>query len=112
MFAETLKMLRNAAHLSQKALADRLFVSQQTVAKWELDKSTPNPEMLIKIAEVFDVTVDHLVGKSPIKKAPAGAGAESEAEAALYEAFKGLSEEQQRQVIEYAEFLRHKQEAE
>lgn len=62
MFNIRLKNLRKQANMSQKALADMLFVSQAAVAKWELDKTTPTPEMLVKIAKVFDVPVDFLLG--------------------------------------------------
>ena len=70
MFNMRLKELRKSAGLSQKALADMLFVSQAAVAKWELDKSTPTPEMLVKIAEVFNVTTDYLLG-TETQKTPA-----------------------------------------
>ena len=46
MFSERLRDLRNERGISQKELANILFVSQQTVAKWETDRSTPNPEMI------------------------------------------------------------------
>lgn len=62
MFAIRLKELRENAELSQKALAKKLYVSQQTIAKWELNKSTPNPEMLCKIAMFFNVSADYLIG--------------------------------------------------
>lgn len=70
MFNTRLKELRKNAGLSQKALADMLFVSQAAVAKWELDKSTPTPEMLVKIAEVFNVTTDYLLGTEAQIKTP------------------------------------------
>ena len=56
-FENRLKELRNKKGLSQKALAELLFVSQQTVAKWETAKSTPNPETLAKLGDIFDVPV-------------------------------------------------------
>ena len=50
--------------MSQKELAEHLFVSQQSVAKWETDKSTPNPDMIARIAELFGVSSDYLLGIS------------------------------------------------
>lgn len=64
MFCNRLKDLREEAKISQSYLAKQLYVSQQTVAKWELNKTTPNPDMLIKIADYFDVTVDYLIGRN------------------------------------------------
>lgn len=66
-----IRQLRSENHISQKTLAKELYVSQQTVAKWEAETSTPNPETLSKIADYFDVSVDYLLGKTDIKKAPA-----------------------------------------
>ena len=63
MFSSRLKSLRQQAGLSQRALAERLFVSQQAVARWETDKATPNPEMLAKIAEILNISVDELLGR-------------------------------------------------
>ncbi len=64
MLTDRLKELRKSFKLSQRALAGRLSVSQQTVAKWELGGATPNPEMLSEIADVFGVSVDYLIGRS------------------------------------------------
>ena len=61
MFSRNLKMLRQQHNISQKNMADILYVSQQAVAKWETDKATPNPEMLNRIADYFDVSVDYLL---------------------------------------------------
>ena len=62
MFSDKLKKLRNNVGLSQKALAESLFVSQQAVAKWEKGKSTPDPDMVVKIADILNVTTDILLG--------------------------------------------------
>ncbi|MBR5783382.1 MAG: helix-turn-helix transcriptional regulator [Clostridia bacterium] len=59
-----LKELRAKNGLSQKALAEMLHVSQQTVGKWETEGATPNPDMLSRIADIFEVTVDYLIGHS------------------------------------------------
>ena len=62
MFSSRLKILRNRNNMSQKELANELFVSQQTVAKWETNKSTPNPDMIVEIAEFFNTSTDYLLG--------------------------------------------------
>ena len=55
MFEERLKSLRNEHQMSQKMLAEKLFVSQQAVAKWENpeSKASPNPDTRKKIADFF-----------------------------------------------------------
>ena len=46
---------------SQEELADKLDVSRQTISKWEVGKAVPELEKLIKLAELFNITVDELV---------------------------------------------------
>lgn len=64
MFGSQLKKLRNETGLSQAALARELSVSQQTVASWEVDRSSPSPEMLSLIADVFSVSTDYLLERT------------------------------------------------
>ncbi len=61
MIGENLGILRRQAGLSQEALADRLGVSRQTVAKWEAGESLPDVERCARLAEVFEITLDQLV---------------------------------------------------
>ena len=58
---------QRAAHgLSQVDLADLLEVSRQSVSKWETDGSVPDLDKLVKMCEVFQVSLDWLVlGKTP-----------------------------------------------
>ncbi|WP_225360214.1 helix-turn-helix domain-containing protein [Secundilactobacillus mixtipabuli] len=60
-FAEQLKTLRTALHLSQDDLAAQLFVSRQAVSKWENGDGTPDLKTLVKLAEVLNVSLDTLV---------------------------------------------------
>ena len=62
MLHENLKALRKAAGISQEELAIRLHVVRQTISKWEKGLSVPDAQMLIRIAEVFDVPVSELLG--------------------------------------------------
>ena len=61
MFGKRLKTLRNTAGFSQKKLASMLDVSQQTVASWEVNRSSPSPEMLSKIAQALEIDVNMLL---------------------------------------------------
>lgn len=64
VFGERLKELRNEKKLSQKELAELLNVSGNTVHAWERDKQEPSMGTLLKISEIFEVTLDYLYGKS------------------------------------------------
>ncbi len=50
--------------MSQRELSQKLFVSQQAVAKWENGSATPNPETLLKIAGIFSISTDELLGNT------------------------------------------------
>jgi putative transcriptional regulator len=62
MLQDNLKRLRAKNGISQDELAIRLNVVRQTVSKWENGLSVPDADMLIKIADVFDVSVSDLLG--------------------------------------------------
>ncbi|MDD6133267.1 MAG: helix-turn-helix transcriptional regulator [Selenomonadaceae bacterium] len=64
MLSENLKKARNDRHLSQRALADIIGVSQQTVGSWEVGRTSPDNEMLKKLASFFNVSVDYLLGRT------------------------------------------------
>ena len=59
-----LKSLRKNMELTGEEFGAKMNVSKPTVSLWESDKRTPNAEMLQKIANFFDVSVDYLlIGK-------------------------------------------------
>lgn len=66
-FGSTLKQLRLQTGLTQKQLADKLGVSKSVVSYYELQERAPSPDMLVKLASVFRVTTDYLLGREPGK---------------------------------------------
>ena len=62
-----LKKLREDASISQKALADAIGVSQQSVNKYENHNIEPDIETLIRIADFFNTSVDYLIGHSSVQ---------------------------------------------
>ncbi len=63
MFSENLKALRKQKGMSQETLAQQLHVVRQTISKWEKNLSVPDADMLIRIAELFEVSVSDLLGE-------------------------------------------------
>ncbi len=59
---ERVAALRKAAGLSQEQLAERLDVSRQAVGKWERGEAVPDLEKTVRLARVFGVSVDSLLG--------------------------------------------------
>ena len=58
---QNIARLRAQKNLSQGDLADALEVSRQSVSKWETDASIPELDKLLRLAELFGVTVDYLL---------------------------------------------------
>ena len=63
MLHENIKRLRTAKGLSQEELAAKLNVVRQTVSKWEKGLSVPDSNLLIRLAEELDTTVNTLLGE-------------------------------------------------
>ena len=60
--------LRTGKNLSQGDLADLLDVSRQSVSKWETDSAIPDLDKLMKMYDVFCVTLDELTCRIEQKK--------------------------------------------
>lgn len=56
-----IRKYRNERTLSQEALAEKVYVSRQTVSNWENDKSYPDVNSLVLLSEVFEVSLDQLI---------------------------------------------------
>lgn len=61
-FGKRLKELRKNAGLTQKQLADKIWVTKATISYYEQSERNPSPEILVKLAKVFHVTTDYLLG--------------------------------------------------
>lgn len=62
MLGQRLYELRLAHGWSQVELAKRLSISKQTVSNWENENIQPSIEMLVRLAKLFHVTTDYLLG--------------------------------------------------
>ena len=63
--SESIRACRKRLGLSQDELANRLHVTRQAVSKWENGSALPSVDMLIALANVFELSVDELLGVSP-----------------------------------------------
>ena len=64
MLKDNLKTLRKNKGLSQEELSIKLHVVRQTVSKWESGLSVPDAEMLIRISEILETSVNEILGES------------------------------------------------
>ena len=59
--SKQIKKYRTEANLSQEELADKIYVSRQTISNWENEKNYPDIKSLVLMSEVFQVSLDNLV---------------------------------------------------
>ena len=67
MLHEKIRRLRTAHGITQVELAHRLGVSKQSVSNWESNNIQPSIELLEKIADLFGVTTDYLLGREDLQ---------------------------------------------
>lgn len=62
MLGQRINELRIAMGWSQVQLAEKLSISKQTISNWENENIQPSIEMLVRIAKLFHVSTDYLLG--------------------------------------------------
>lgn len=67
-FGERLKDLRKKRSLTQSQLGDKLNVTKASISGYENDTRSPDRETLVKIAEIFNVSTDYLLGRTDDKE--------------------------------------------
>lgn len=65
-FAERLYELRESANLKQVELAQQINLKSSAISKYEKGLTQPSVDTLIKLAEIFSVSIDYLIGVSDI----------------------------------------------
>ena len=69
MLGETIAALRKKQGMSQQTLAEQLYVTRQTISKWEKNISVPDADALIRLADALDVPVQTLLGQPDVAPA-------------------------------------------
>ena len=63
-----LKEIRKEKNISQEELAQTFKITQQAISAYENGSRDPDSEMLVKLADYFNVSTDYLLGRTDIKK--------------------------------------------
>ena len=108
LFGARLRMLRRQAKWTQQAMADRLSIHRTTYTKYETGVVTPDQQGLMRLAEIFGVTVDYLLGR---EETPSLHLADDESrsatlslqEKALLLVFRQLSPAEQNEMVQQAQ---------
>lgn len=106
-----IKQLRLAAGMTQRELAQRINVGNTTLSQYENGARVPSDEVKLKIAMVFGVSVDYLLGatdsREPISPTPAPpSAAQRPAEAAIAGELGSLSDRQLDRLLGYIQALK------
>ena len=70
MIGSNIKRLRTERGMTQKALADKLFVSAQAVSRWENNEVEPSLTTITEMAKIFGVSTDEILGVTPQPQPP------------------------------------------
>ena len=65
--ANRIKELRDEKNMTQIRLSVELEVSQETVSAYEIGKHYPSVKSLMRMAELFDASMDYIMGLSPVR---------------------------------------------
>ena len=65
--SKRLKEIREEKGLSQRELAKLLNIDKSTVAKYETGERSPDADMIVQLADFFDVSTDFLLGRKEYK---------------------------------------------
>ena len=114
---DNLKFLRRKAGLTQAELAKKMHLKQYNISDYEIGRIEPNIAKLVHFADIFNVSLDTLVGRKPkeIEKSPDDINSdirnfdynysEHDSLAEIAEMIKDLSPEEKRQVVNAVGFL-------
>lgn len=90
MFGDRLRKLRDEYGFSQEQLGNKTNLSTSTIGMYEQGRRQPDNETLVKLANVFDVSVDYLLGNTEVRKA--NEPYDNELEKILFSKAKDLSD--------------------
>ena len=90
-FGNNLKKIRQECNLTQEELAKKINTSRSNIANYENDKNMPSIDMLNKLSEILDCSIDYLLGKTDIRNYDKD---EQEFRFAYHKEMEGLSEQE------------------
>ena len=100
-----IKILRKSAGLSQEELAAKLNITQTAISQWETGKTYPDMQQAIAMSNLFDTSVDYLLGQTDIKKSPPELSEGNGIQTDLIRMVDSLTEEEVAKVLDYIQLL-------
>lgn len=111
MLYNRIKSEREKLGITQSDLSKKLNVSQQTIGSWEVGRTEPSTENLQKLSELFNTSIDYLLGKSALRNSESFT-LDEELQQLLndpdtmvaFKDFKNLSETDKQEIINFIKF--------
>jgi transcriptional regulator with XRE-family HTH domain len=109
---ERLKQLRSERSLYQKDIANYLGIDRTTYVKYENGTSEPNNDMLLKLAEFFNVSTDYLLEKTNKKDTDKNIiPSDDDIKFALFNGDKEITDDMYEEVKRFAQFVKDKKQS-
>lgn len=102
---DNLRKLRESKKMTQLTLGTHLGVTQELISRYEIGDSFPQPQMLIKIAEYFNCSVDYLLGLTDIPTPLKRLNSTNIKDAEIINKYNSLSKEDKKYFDRFLSFL-------
>ena len=102
---DNLRKLRESKKMTQLTLGTQLGVTQELISRYEIGDSFPQPQMLIKIAEHFNCSVDYLLGLTDIPTPLKHLNSNNIKDAEIINKYNSLSKEDKKYFDRFLSFL-------
>lgn len=100
-----LKNLRETKKLTQIRLSIDVEVSQELISQYELGKSKPNVDNLIKLANYFNCSTDYLLERTDIPQMSKSLNKKNDIHNIILDKYNTLSDENQKHLLSYLDYL-------
>ena len=101
-----IKMLREELGMTQQELADKLEGAKSTIAMYEKGDRKPSLEVLVKLSEIFNCSIDYILCKTDIRNI------EQEFNFAFHKEIEGLSDDEIKEALEFYKKIKYGKEKE
>lgn len=98
-----IKFLREEFHMTQQELADKLDGAKSTVAMYEKGDRKPSMDVLLKLSEIFDCSIDYILGKSDIRDPE-----DKEFRFAYHKETEGMTDEEIKDALRFYKQMKNK----
>ena len=102
-----IRQLRKEYDMTQKSLAEKVGASQQVIGYYENEINQPAPDMLVKLADIFQCSIDYLIGRSDdlgVISIETDKPVLTKDEQEMLEIYRALQPMHRSQVLEYARY--------